>query len=223
MTDEEVSHMSISALKSVLYQNHVNARLLLEKSDLVARVHALLGDERHERAREAAIHAREEEEIIARQHAMMEEERLREEQARQEREWAHMGSAHVPGDDGQQPMPKVSPPPMMGTAADLERNGLCVVCQDEEANIAIVDCGYVFTSAYLSARVTDVSWQPFGNVPTLLRSHHVLIARVSTMSYPHRHGSSSSPYLQVIMLYCSALHPPMALSFLYPIGCYSTR
>ena len=26
-------------------------------------------------------------------------------------------------------------------AAALERNGLCVVCQDEEANIAIVDCG----------------------------------------------------------------------------------
>jgi hypothetical protein len=24
-----------------------------------------------------------------------------------------------------------------------ERNGLCVICQDEDANIAIVDCGYV--------------------------------------------------------------------------------
>jgi hypothetical protein len=147
MTDEEVSHMSISALKSVLYQNHVNARLLLEKSDLVARVHALLGDERQERAREAAIHAREEEDIISRQHAMMEEQRLREERARQERDWAHIDNAHVPGNGGQQPKPKVSPPPMMGTPADLERNGLCVVCQDEEANIAIVDCGYVFTSS----------------------------------------------------------------------------
>src|SRR5882762_2020673 len=40
--------------------------------------------------------------------------------------------------------PKASPPPIMRTSADLERNGLCVVCQDEEANIAIVDCGYVF-------------------------------------------------------------------------------
>ncbi|KAI0250629.1 hypothetical protein BJV78DRAFT_1127617 [Lactifluus subvellereus] len=138
MTDEEVSHMSISALKSVLYQNHVNARLLLEKSDLVARVHDLLGDERQERAREAAIHAREEEESIARQHALMEEQHLREEQARQKRE-----QAHVAGDGGQQPKPKVSPPPMMGTPADLERIGLCVVCQDEEANIAIVDCGHL--------------------------------------------------------------------------------
>jgi hypothetical protein len=40
--------------------------------------------------------------------------------------------------------PKASPPPMMETSADLERNGFCVVCQDEEANIAIVGCGYVF-------------------------------------------------------------------------------
>jgi len=137
--------MSISALKTVLFQNHVNARLLLEKSDLVARVQALLGDERRERAREAAIHAREEEEFIARQHAMKEEQRHREEQARQDREQIHRdNSAHAPRDDAQHPERKKSPPPMMGTAADLERNGLCVVCQDEEANIAIVDCGYVF-------------------------------------------------------------------------------
>ena len=146
MTDDEISHMSIGALKSVLFQNHVNARLLLEKSDLVARVRALLGDERHERAREATIHAREEEEIVARQHAMKEEQRLREEQARQAREQIHRDkSADGARDDGQHPEPKLPPPSMMGTSADLERNGLCVVCQDEEANIAVVDCGYVFT------------------------------------------------------------------------------
>lgn len=138
MTDDEISHMPISALKGVLFQNHVNARLLLEKSDLVARVQALLGDERRERAREAAIHAREEEEMIARQHAMMEEHYYQEEQARQDREQAHSW------DDAQHSEHKASPPPMMGTSADLERNGLCVVCQDEEANIAIVDCGCVF-------------------------------------------------------------------------------
>ena len=28
-------------------------------------------------------------------------------------------------------------------ASHLERTGLCVVCQDEEANIAIVDCGHL--------------------------------------------------------------------------------
>jgi hypothetical protein len=151
MTDDQVSQMSISALKAVLFQNHVNARLILEKSDLVARVHALLGDERQERAREAAIHAREEEKIMARQHAMMEEQRLREEQAREDRENERKGSsAHAPEDDSRQSKPKVPTPPTMGTSADLERNGLCVVCQDEEANIAIVDCGYVLISFKIS-------------------------------------------------------------------------
>jgi len=139
MSDDEVSQMSISALKMVLFQNHVNARLMLEKSDLVARVHALLGDERQERAREAAIHAREEEEMIARQHAMMEEQHCREEQVHEGRR----SSAHPPVGDAQQPKPNVPPSPMMGTAIDLERNGLCVVCQDEEANIAVVDCGHL--------------------------------------------------------------------------------
>jgi len=153
MTDDEISHMPISALKAVLLQNHVNARLLLEKSDLVARVCALLGDERQERAREAAIHAREEEEIIARQHAMMEEQHRQEEQARQDRKQARRDSGE--GDDGQLPKPKVPPFP---TSVDLERDGLCVVCQDEEANIAIVDCGYVFMSLTSSAHMTSDLW-----------------------------------------------------------------
>lgn len=139
MSDDEVSQMSISALKTVLFQNHVNARLMLEKSDLVARVHALLGDERQERAREAAIHAREEEEIFTRRHAMMEEQHCQDEQAHEGRR----SNAHPPEGDAQQPKPNVPPSPMMGTAIDLERNGLCVVCQDEEANIAVVDCGCV--------------------------------------------------------------------------------
>jgi hypothetical protein len=158
MTDDEVSKMSISTLKTVLFQNHVNARHILEKSDLVARVHALLGDERQERAREAAIHAREEEEVIARQHAMMEEQRRREEQARQDRENEHKDSnAHTPKGDSLHPKPKVAPPPMKGTSVDLERNGLCVVCQDEEANIAIVDCGCVYTSSQILAHNEHVS------------------------------------------------------------------
>jgi len=114
---------------------------MLEKSDLVARVHALLGDERQERAREAAIHAREEEELTARQHAMMEEQHCRDEQAHWHEE--PRSGARVPEDDAQQRKPNVPPSPMMGTAVDLERNGLCVVCQDEEANIAIVDCGHL--------------------------------------------------------------------------------
>ncbi|KAI0296377.1 hypothetical protein BC826DRAFT_1091102 [Russula brevipes] len=156
-TDDEISQMSISALKTVLLQNHVNARLLLEKRDLVERVHALLGDERHERAREAAIHAREEEEM-ARQHAMMEEQHRLDEQTRQGREQAHGdGNSYTSRDDATPSQPKIPPPQMMGTAADLERNGLCVVCQDEEANIAIVDCGHLAMCRHCSDLIMSSS------------------------------------------------------------------
>ncbi|KAH9981635.1 hypothetical protein BJV74DRAFT_79259 [Russula compacta] len=153
MTDNEISQMSISALKTVLFQNHVNARLLLEKGDLVARVCALLGDERQERAREAAIRAREEEENIARQYAMMDEQRHREEQARQDQEQLRKNnSTHSPEDGAELP-----PPPTMRTSADLERNGLCVVCQDEEANIAIVDCGHLAMCRHCSDLIMSSS------------------------------------------------------------------
>ncbi|KAF8182024.1 hypothetical protein BJ912DRAFT_1124664 [Pholiota molesta] len=41
------------------------------------------------------------------------------------------------------PRPASEAPRTQGFATTLERNGLCVVCQDEEANIAIVDCGHM--------------------------------------------------------------------------------
>ncbi|TFY77949.1 hypothetical protein EWM64_g6063 [Hericium alpestre] len=166
MSEDDVAQLSIGTLKTVLLQNHVNARNLLEKSELIARVRTLLDDERRERARDAAIRAREEEEIFARQHAMMEEHRLRHEKETREREGQTQGEESQAAADadgtGSPPIasetpsaqatpspspspPKVSPPlvPSPSTMATLERNGLCVICQDEDANIAIVDCGYV--------------------------------------------------------------------------------
>ncbi|KAI0311101.1 hypothetical protein OF83DRAFT_1166441 [Amylostereum chailletii] len=160
MREDAIGSLSIGTLKNVLFQNHVNARLLLEKGELVARVKALVDDERRERAREAEAHAREEEEIVARQHAMMEEERLRQEwvQKQREREQATMDAGnHGAGTDADAgnafPTPESgsklsgSPPPHgtpgFGAGSSLERNGLCVICQDEEANIAIVDCGHM--------------------------------------------------------------------------------
>ncbi|KAI0064342.1 hypothetical protein BV25DRAFT_1800691 [Artomyces pyxidatus] len=155
MSDDSLTKLSIGSLKGVLFQNHVNARLLLEKDELVARVRALVDDERRERAREAAIHAREEEEIVERQHAMMEEHWLREEQLRREREAREQPAQGTPsGGDGthiHEPSSTSAPPPPAygatpirpNAAAELERTGLCVICQDEEANIAIVDCGHL--------------------------------------------------------------------------------
>lgn len=39
------------------------------------------------------------------------------------------------------PSPGASPPKARAPVGRAERTGLCVICQDEEANIAIVDCG----------------------------------------------------------------------------------
>ena len=167
MSEDAVAALSIGTLKAVLLQNHVNARLLLEKGELVARVRLLIEDERQERAREAAAREREEQEIIARQHAMMEEQRQREERLREEREARERAAAAASGSEDATPAtapgneasdeagedkpasppdekPSVPPPqpPRMSMAA-AERTGLCVICQDEEANIAIVDCGCV--------------------------------------------------------------------------------
>ncbi|KAI0739044.1 hypothetical protein C8Q80DRAFT_1203564 [Daedaleopsis nitida] len=164
MSDEQIAALSIGSLKEILFKNHVTARLVVEKSELVARVKTLVDDERAERERKAW---EEEEE------RQLEEEmrRAREEDARarlpsgtdagQSAEGAASSEAvPVPqaSTDGAEATPPAASPPKTATsppsastlspkaqamASRLERTGLCVICQDDEANIAIVDCGYV--------------------------------------------------------------------------------
>ncbi|EMD35434.1 hypothetical protein CERSUDRAFT_116199 [Gelatoporia subvermispora B] len=180
MRSEEVAALSVHALKEVLFHNHVNARLVVEKGELVDKVQTLIAEERRERERHAA---EEEAERIAMEEARreMEEARkardLRKEQERQRREKEDAGHGYedVAGGEGEEgisqntdgyhcPMPEYarnspgtssssSTPPSIPSsssrvsaqslAARLERTGLCVICQDEEANIAIVDCGHL--------------------------------------------------------------------------------
>jgi len=130
MQPQDISALSVGTLKAILFQNHVNARLILEKSDLVDKVITLIEDERRERERKV----REEEQE---KRAMEEELRMREESQRQNEE--------DKGKDASTDFAKPSPlpPKAQAMAATLERTGLCVICQDEEANIAIVDCGHL--------------------------------------------------------------------------------
>ncbi|KAF7984709.1 hypothetical protein HWV62_13016 [Athelia sp. TMB] len=148
---EGIKALSVGTLKAILFQNHVNARLLLEKSDLVDKVVMLVEAERSERERKALIEA----------------EELREARERRMRERA-MFDDPPPGPDvspvehhdhmdlgepeekagekeGEKEKEKAAPlpPKAQAMAEHLERTGLCVICQDEDANIAIVDCGYV--------------------------------------------------------------------------------
>lgn len=50
------------------------------------------------------------------------------------------------------PASSSSPPPPPKTTTSTERSGLCVICQDQEANIAIVDCGCVYSLFVISFR-----------------------------------------------------------------------
>lgn len=166
MPDSALSALSISALKAILFTNHVTYGLILEKGDLIAKVRALIEDEKHERERRRA----QEEAEVELQRQLL-EERRREEREREIEETSRnsedyetasktveLNEAEDTHSDGPAPSsssssssppppppktPPKTPPKALGTAADLERTGLCVICQDEEANIAIVDCGHL--------------------------------------------------------------------------------
>lgn len=163
-----MASLSIGNLKSILFSNHVNAGLILEKAELVKKVHDLVEDERRERERMERQHQLEEEEererIRLQREEAEQEERRRRERAAQEAEAASNTNQDQPPASTSPPSvssdinmeretSNPSPPPKSEPIAAptfpksnisaFERNGLCVICQDEEANIAIVDCGCV--------------------------------------------------------------------------------
>ena len=185
MTQSSINALSIGVLKSILFTNHVNVTMILEKSELVTKVMALVDDERRERERQRLVGRLEEdrrrterEEAIRREQEdrrRREEERLRtggRESHRTRLDEAEDGTddmeinVEVVDEDEGQATPRdrsgryadygeqteaavsATPPETSATsekpASFLERSGLCVICQDEEANIAIVDCGYVY-------------------------------------------------------------------------------
>lgn len=179
MAPEDIRSLPVSVLKEILFHNHVNARLLIEKSDLVERVTTLIADERRERERQEIFRQMEEEQERLRQmemEAQSQAERLEElhlDSEPQESDLAPetnaetdagQGSGDMDSNDDSRQISTVitddlSPPDTMNipapprprsgvdtrpsVAVNLERNGLCVICQDEEANIAIVDCGHM--------------------------------------------------------------------------------
>jgi hypothetical protein len=173
MPSERISALSVSQLKAALFAAHVRAPpQALEKADLVERVLVVIEDERRRKEREAAAHAAEEEaaQEAARRAREAHEQREREREerrveaerllrARKEAAQARQADAEVeqaagvplPEEEGVEEqsasIPKASPtskgaaPPPPPPPA--ERTGLCVICQDEEACIAVVDCGHM--------------------------------------------------------------------------------
>ncbi|KAL0960019.1 hypothetical protein HGRIS_011668 [Hohenbuehelia grisea] len=163
MPEAAIGALSISNLKAVLFSNHVNARMILEKGELVKKVNDLVAAERADRERARMLEQQEEQERIRVQRDMMEaldrEKREHEERLRREHRPAEGASeggdaagdatsreAETPGEGDESAKPPPPPPAQTkptASAAFLERTGLCVICQDEEANIAIVDCGHL--------------------------------------------------------------------------------
>jgi hypothetical protein len=171
MPPESIRSLSIGHLKNILFTNHVNAGTILEKGDLVSKVLTLVEDERKERERQRQMEEMEEMERVQREIEAMEERQRREwmEAATDssdqfgphsqvdgessshfgrvdERDGQEASAADQTVESAQQTtsapaFPKQPKVPV----STMERNGLCVICQDEEANIAIVDCGYVIS------------------------------------------------------------------------------
>ncbi|KAF7326391.1 RING-finger domain-containing protein [Mycena venus] len=154
MSDDALPALSIHILKEILFTNHVNPGLILEKTDLVKKVRDLVEEERRQRERQRLAEEAEERERIEHQRVMM-EQFARQQKEREEREKAAAeqqsgtgtsdaaaeGSASSASSSASVPPPL--PPKAQAMQSHLERTGLCVICQDEEANIAIVDCGCV--------------------------------------------------------------------------------
>ncbi|KAG2134862.1 hypothetical protein DEU56DRAFT_871827 [Suillus clintonianus] len=147
MSPSSLSRLPIHTLKQILYE---------ARGELVARVSAWLEEERtaEEERNNMEREEREQEEREIREREEQEErERAEAERSAMETEQAESDNAqmHDPAenvginDESQQhpPPPSSSPPTSPPRTTFTERSGLCVICQDQEANIAIVDCGHL--------------------------------------------------------------------------------
>ncbi|WRT66934.1 uncharacterized protein IL334_003899 [Kwoniella shivajii] len=133
-----LSSLSIGTLKAILYENHVRVdfKQVLEKEQLIDRVNELISDERKRLERQR-----------------IEEERLAAGESIPETNGTSTPEGEsVEGENGEDKTKKVPTGPM----PEVER-GLCVVCQDEEATLAVVDCGHLCMCAHCSDLIMATS------------------------------------------------------------------
>lgn len=140
--ESEIGHLPISTLKAVLFDNRVNMPAgVLEKEDLVRKVIALVTDER--RDREARLQEEELEEILRMDQVHIEEtEEDHSHASTAKGETSHADEKSAQGSSSDNVNSSKQPKShMMDIPSSHE--GLCVVCQDEHANMAIIDCGHL--------------------------------------------------------------------------------
>lgn len=149
-----ISTLSIGTLKAILYENHVKVDFsqILEKGELARRVAELVREERKRLERQARA-----EEAEAAAEAAKANGHLVPPDA------TVVGGeggddVHSEGEGGRKSSDQPRAPAVpTGPQATPERDGLCVVCQDAEAQLAVVDCGHLAMCADCSKLVMATS------------------------------------------------------------------
>lgn len=148
LPDSYLSSLSIGTLKAILYENHVRVdfKQVLEKKELIARVKELVDDERKRLERQR----------IAEQEGLEQPPPLSPVPSvkRDETSENTAGPEDTNGDSDDSPKAVKKVP--TGPMPEIER-GLCVVCQDEEATLAAVDCGHLCMCPHCSDLIMATS------------------------------------------------------------------
>ncbi|WWD15740.1 hypothetical protein CI109_100162 [Kwoniella shandongensis] len=144
-----LSNLGIGTLKAILYENHVRVdfKQVLEKDELIGRVSELVQDERKRLERQRILEEQEE-------NGNATAAPLTAEGKNGEDEGATEGEA--PGGEGETVLPSAKKSVPTGPMPEIDR-GLCVVCQDEEATLAVVDCGHLCMCAHCSDLIMATS------------------------------------------------------------------
>ncbi|KAK8869984.1 hypothetical protein IAR55_000554 [Kwoniella newhampshirensis] len=140
-----LSSLSIGTLKAILYENHVRVdfKQVLEKDELIGRVSELVQDERKRLERQRILEEREQLENSTSAVAPPND-------IPKDKEEGEGGAE----ENGVLPSANKSVP--TGPMPEIDR-GLCVVCQDEEATLAVVDCGHLCMCAHCSDLIMATS------------------------------------------------------------------
>ncbi|KAG8691969.1 hypothetical protein FRC11_000843 [Ceratobasidium sp. 423] len=96
--------------------------------------------------------------------------------------------------------PAAIPKAAVPVAAKLERDGLCVICQDEDANIAIVDCG----KRLLNTSSPKALVSMFG----VFGARDAVVKRMPAVPDTDRYFATTSPYFQDI----GSVFPPSPIA-----------
>nr|XP_019013314.1 uncharacterized protein I206_01380 [Kwoniella pini CBS 10737]OCF52095.1 hypothetical protein I206_01380 [Kwoniella pini CBS 10737] len=139
-----LASLSIGTLKAILYENHVRVdfKQVLEKEQLIDRVNELIIDERKRLERQR-----------------IEEERLANGTLNipvPNGNGVHDIKDNLENEEGGVEVESSNKKIPTGPPPEIDR-GLCVVCQDEEATLAVVDCGHLCMCAACSDLIMATS------------------------------------------------------------------